>query len=90
MLHNQVALALPALLDWPVDIVHCHDAEAAPALLYRRQWYADRDLPGPGATILTIHNLAHQEVHGTSPHRHPRTAAFDGPPTPGCWSSMAN
>lgn len=66
VLHNQVALALPALLDWPVDIVHCHDAEAAPALLYRRHWYGDRGLPGPGATILTIHNLAHQEAHATS------------------------
>lgn len=63
VLHGQAALMLPALLDWPVDIVHGHDAEAVPALLYRRHWYAGRELPGPGATVLSIHNLAHQEVH---------------------------
>lgn len=62
-LHAQAALMLPRLLDWPVDIVHAHDAEAAPALLYRRHWYAGRDLPGPAGTVLTIHNLAHQEIH---------------------------
>ena len=63
VLHAQAALMLPALLAWPVDILHCHDAEAAPALLYRRHWYAGRELPGPAASILTIHNLAHQEIH---------------------------
>lgn len=62
-LHAQAALMLPRLLDWPVDVFHAHDAEAVPALLYRRQWYADREVPGPAATVLTIHNLAHQEVH---------------------------
>ncbi len=62
-LHAQAALLLPRLLDWPVDVIHAHDAEAVPALLYRRQWYAEREVPGPAATVLTIHNLAHQEVH---------------------------
>lgn len=62
-LHGQAALMLPRLLDWPVDVIHAHDAEAVPGLLYRRQWYADRDLPGSAGTVLTIHNLAHQEVH---------------------------
>lgn len=63
VLHCQAALMLPALLEWPVDILHCHDAEASPALLYRRRWYSGREMPGPGATVLTIHNLAHQEIH---------------------------
>ncbi len=62
-LHAQAALLLPRLFDWPVEVIHAHDAEAVPALLYRRQWYAERGLPGPGGTLLTIHNLAHQEVH---------------------------
>ena len=62
-LHSQAALLLPRLLDWPVDIVHAHDASGCPALLYRDTWYNGRTLPGPGATVLTIHNLAHQEVH---------------------------
>jgi len=62
-LHAQAALLLPRLLDWPADVIHAHDAEAVPGLLYRRQWYAKRGLPGPAGTVLTIHNLAHQEVH---------------------------
>lgn len=62
-LHGQAALLMPRLLDWPADIVHVHDAQTVPAALYRRLWYAGRGLPGPGATVLTIHNLAHQEIH---------------------------
>lgn len=62
-LHGQAALLLAQVLDWPVDVVHAHDAEACPALLYRRHWYSGRGLPGPAGTVLTIHNLAHQEIH---------------------------
>ena len=62
-LHGQAALMLPGLLEWPVDVIHAHDAEAVPALLYRRHWYAGRGVPGPAGSLLTIHNLAHQEVH---------------------------
>ncbi len=61
--HTQLALNLPAMLDWPVDIVHCHDAQASLAAVYRQRWYGGRSLPGPGRTLLTIHNLAHQEVY---------------------------
>lgn len=64
-LHAQAALMLPRLLDWPVDVIHAHDANATAAILYRRQWYGKRTLPGPGHTVLTIHNLAHQEDHDT-------------------------
>ncbi|MCP4574448.1 MAG: glycogen synthase [bacterium] len=64
-LHTQAALMLPRLLDWPVDIIHAHDATTVPALVYRRQWWAGREMPGIGATVLTIHNLAHQEVHAS-------------------------
>lgn len=64
-LHGQAGLLLARLLNWPVDVVHAHDAEAAPALLYRRHWYAGRGLPGPAGTVMTIHNLAHQEIHPT-------------------------
>ncbi len=62
-LHAQAALLLPRLLDWPVDVVHAHDASSVPAILYRKNWYAGRRLPGPAGTLLTIHNLAHQETH---------------------------
>ncbi len=62
-LHTQAALLLPRLLEWPVDIIHAHDAASAPAVVYRHQWYSGRQVPGPGRTMLTIHNLAHQERH---------------------------
>jgi starch synthase len=78
----QAALMLPELADWPVDVVHAHDVQAALAPVYRRRWYVGRDLPGAGGTLLTIHNLAHQEVHAVGAL--PRTglpedlAAFPG------------
>lgn len=58
----QAALALPELLSWAVDVVHAHDVHAALAAVYRHRWYAGQELPGPGASLLTIHNLAHQEI----------------------------
>ena len=64
-LHGQAALLLARLLDWPVDVIHAHDAEAAPAILFRRHWYTGRGVPGPAGSLLTIHNLAHQEIHPT-------------------------
>ncbi len=63
-LHSAASLLLPRLLDWSVDIVHAHDAASAPALVYRQQWYGGRALPGPAATVMTIHNMAHQETAG--------------------------
>ncbi len=59
----QAALILPQLLQWPVDVLHAHDVQAALAPVYRRRWYAGRGLPGRAASLLTIHNLAHQEIH---------------------------
>jgi len=47
----------------PVDVLHCHDWEGAPAILLLRHRYADRGataaLGAPG-TMLTCHNLAYQ------------------------------
>ena len=63
-LHGQAALALPRLLDWPVDVLHCHDVHAATAAVYRQRWYRGSELPGPAGVLLTIHNLTHQEIHG--------------------------
>jgi len=64
-LHNQAALMLPGLLDWPVDIIHCHDASSAPAILFKRYWYGKNTKTGAAGTVYTIHNLAHQEIHST-------------------------
>jgi len=81
-LHTQAALLLPRLLDWPVDVVHAHDAASAPAVVFRHRWYAGRGLPGKAGTLLTIHNLAHQEIHtpeGAETLGLPRTlAAYPG------------
>lgn len=48
----------------PVDIIHGHDWEAAPALLLRRWRYAADPVVGRAATVLTCHNLAY---HGWVP-----------------------
>ncbi len=78
----QAALLLPGLLDWPVDIVHAHDAQAALAPVYRRQWFGGQGLPGAAGTVLTIHNLAHQEVHAAGAVHElglaPELAAYPG------------
>jgi len=59
----QATLVVPELLGWPADVIHAHDALASLAPIYRRRWYGGRDLPGRAGTLLTIHNLAHQEIH---------------------------
>jgi starch synthase len=56
----QTALMVPELAGWPVDILHAHDAQGGMASIIRKHVYGDRPLPGPGRTLLTIHNLAHQ------------------------------
>jgi len=68
VVQGQVALQLPRLLAWSLDVIHAHDAAAIPGLLYRKQWYIGKALPGPANTVLTIHNLAHQEIHETVAH----------------------
>ncbi|MEZ4386633.1 MAG: glycogen synthase GlgA [Candidatus Krumholzibacteriia bacterium] len=62
----QAALMIPELADWPVDVVHAHDVQAALTPILRRQWYGERGLPGPGRTVFTIHNLAHQDIVAAS------------------------
>lgn len=58
--HAQAALALPTLLGWSPQVVHCHDAAAALAAVYRRRWYGSVPELARAGTLLTIHNLAHQ------------------------------
>ncbi len=50
--------------DDPVDIVHLHDWQASPAVLYRDAFYWGDPTLGRAAFVLTIHNLAyHGWVH---------------------------
>ncbi|MBM4130707.1 glycogen synthase, partial [bacterium] len=62
----QAALLLPGRLGRPVDVIHAHDAHAALVPLCRRLWFGADVLPGPAVTALTIHNLAHQEIHAAA------------------------
>ena len=48
----------------PVDVIHGHDWEGAPAVLLRRFVYAGDAVVGRAATMLTCHNLAY---HGWVP-----------------------
>lgn len=50
----------------PVDVLHAHDWEGAPALLLHRTRYAGDDVVGRAATVLTCHNLAY---HGWVPRQ---------------------
>ena len=48
----------------PVDIIHGHDWEGAPAILLRRFVYADDPVVSRAATVMSCHNLAY---HGWVP-----------------------
>ena len=43
----------------PVDVIHAHDWEGAPALLLLRHRYGDSAALGKPGTVLTCHNLAY-------------------------------
>jgi starch synthase len=63
----------------PVDVIHAHDWEGAPALLLRRFRYMDDPIVSHAATVLSCHNLAY---HGWVPRA--RVAAqLDLPATVG-------
>jgi len=43
----------------PVDLIHAHDWEGAPAILLRRFVYADDPVVSRAATVMSCHNLAY-------------------------------
>lgn len=55
---NKAAMELPKALDWPIDIMHCHDWTVGflPYLIKSSTDVFYRDVK----TIMTIHNLAYQ------------------------------
>jgi len=61
--HARAALTVPTLLAWEPQIIHCHDAKAALTSVYLNHWYGK--VPGLANvhSLLTIHNLAYQEIH---------------------------
>jgi starch synthase len=50
----------------PVDVLHLHDWQAAPAAIFRDRWYEDDPLIGRAAIVMTLHNLAY---HGWTANR---------------------
>ena len=65
MLLSRAALALCRQLEWPPDIVHCHDWHTAllPLLLSEARG-SDRVFE-PSSSVLTIHNIGYQGVFPT-------------------------
>jgi starch synthase len=61
--HVRAALQLPELLGWAPEVIHCHDAEAALTALYHQQAAGDGASGSNAQSLLTIHNLAYQEIH---------------------------
>jgi starch synthase len=49
--------------NYPVDIVHAHDWQAALAPAYLKIWHWNDALLGNAASLLTIHNIAYQGVY---------------------------
>ena len=60
--HARAALTVPTILGWKPQVIHCHDAQAALTAVYLNHWYGK--VPGMAAvgSLLTIHNLAYQEI----------------------------
>jgi starch synthase len=61
---SRAALEAMRAEDRPVDVIHVHDWEGAPAVLLRRYRYLDDPVVGGAATVMTCHNLAY---HGWVP-----------------------
>lgn len=63
---SKAAAHLAAHLPWKPEVLHAHDWQAAPAILFLRD--RERSNPGQGTprTCLTIHNLAYQGVFPAS------------------------
>jgi len=67
---SRAAIAVAQAYGLPPDVIHAHDWQAAPSLLYARRGAAPR-----ARTILTIHNVA---FLGTFPPSTAKEVDFDG------------
>lgn len=57
---TRAALQLCRDMGFAPDIVHAHDWQTALAPAYLKIWHWDDDMLGGAASVLTIHNIAHQ------------------------------
>jgi len=62
LLFDRVALEAVALLDSPVDILHCHDWQTGMIPLLLKTQYQHYPAIARARTVYTIHNLAYQGV----------------------------
>lgn len=59
---NLQSLKLLKTINWPCDIIHCHDWHAALIPVYLKTIYKNDEFFKSMKTVLTIHNLAFQGV----------------------------
>jgi len=62
LLFNRVALEAAAMLDSPIDILHCHDWQTGMIPLLLKTQYQHHPAIAQAKTVYTIHNLAYQGV----------------------------
>ncbi|MBI5501772.1 MAG: glycogen synthase [Deltaproteobacteria bacterium] len=60
----RAGLQLLRALGFAADVVHAHDWPTAAAAAYLKVWHWDDATLGRTASILTIHNAAHQGIYG--------------------------
>ncbi|MCD4654336.1 glycogen synthase GlgA [bacterium] len=60
---SRAALQLLIDLRTPVDIIHCHDWQAALVPAYLKIWHWNNEILGKAASVMTIHNIAYQGVY---------------------------
>ena len=62
LLFDRVALEAAALLEHPVDILHCHDWQTGMIPLLLKTQYQHHPAIAAAKTVYTIHNLAYQGI----------------------------
>ncbi|MCX7726480.1 MAG: glycogen synthase GlgA [Chitinispirillaceae bacterium] len=60
---SRAALQLCKDTGFKPDIVHCHDWQTAAVAAYLKIWHWNDPVLGRAASVLTIHNIAHQGVY---------------------------
>ncbi|MCB9276975.1 MAG: glycogen synthase, partial [Lewinellaceae bacterium] len=61
---TRAALQLCIDRNFKADIIHVHDWPTAPAAAYLKTWFQGSTVLGGAASVLTIHNIAHQGKYG--------------------------
>ncbi len=57
---SRAVLELLPMLDWKVDVLHCHDWQSALTPIYYKLYYMNREGYQDIRTVFTIHNIEYQ------------------------------